>query len=918
MNFKITIFPALCSLALVACGGGESNQAPTFSSSSLEFSLVEDTVLTAKVQASDSDPLTYSLSNAPSNGIIALEANGTFTYTPNANYFGNDTAEISASDGALSSSTTLTFTVQNTNDAPQLLTSSINVTTSATTDGILEFLDVDGDDITFNLIVGPSSGELELDGQTGEFSYQANNLEVIDDSFEISYTDGIITEPLRAVIRLQPAYVTNEDKRNYYYSSNQSHLKQAQALADTVYDDLSLNEVNESLAVGYIFAGFEQQATGSINRITLLDDKARAYRSVGRALDSNGEPERALEYRLAAQSAFNQYIAEKGIDNISSSDPAFFIGLVNDYRAAGQVQAAEDLLVSLKAYANQVREEEYSSKFGRFLTAFNKSAGAAVDAWLENPSQENFDTAQSIINAYSDLTLQTGYQIQKSGEFAGQPVERLKAAYITWAAELAFQIGAQDSARKLVNEALALYGVVNFDASYDIVASPYAEATLATYTYPLESLAGLISALYDGTPNPAFALLTDERDISDAREHMFAFDISKRILAGESVQSAVSPAYLYFSEDENLRSYLRTLTQKDASSGVALLLYEAGEVQLAQEVLEVAQNLLLSPEYVAQESLMSYTTGYRGCGLLVKTALRIGADAKSAAQSCAELQYTYFRYEAGNTTTVNTIVGYGNVINAMIFTEQFDEVPALAALAQQEIKRLEDPISRFEYTVEMLGYLIDAHHGDIALNWLVSATEDIDNSITSLDAEGIEKISALLLINTLSQAEAETGFYARSSFVTALSEQAAHIQNYADVYAHAHSTTVDLTNKLHTQLASMADKTVQDNMETFVSLYTLLGMHSSAKQLIQSDLNGDADKLRLTVKMADLIANRDDFAGTHIASIDTDHDGQPNFFINDASEEEIELMGLIADTDADNDGIDDANDATPIGEHTNN
>lgn len=59
------------------------------------------------VLGSDSDPegtaLTATLASGPTHGSVALNANGSFTYTPASGYSGSDSFTYTASDGALSS-----------------------------------------------------------------------------------------------------------------------------------------------------------------------------------------------------------------------------------------------------------------------------------------------------------------------------------------------------------------------------------------------------------------------------------------------------------------------------------------------------------------------------------------------------------------------------------------------------------------------------------------------------------------------------------------------------------------------------------------------------------------------------------------------------------------------------------------------
>ena len=100
------------------------NDAPTAAADA--YSTAEDTALTVAapgVLGNDSDPdgnpLTAVLGSGPSHGTLTLNANGSFTYTPAANYNGPDTFTYRASDGTLTSNlATVTLTVTAVNDAP--------------------------------------------------------------------------------------------------------------------------------------------------------------------------------------------------------------------------------------------------------------------------------------------------------------------------------------------------------------------------------------------------------------------------------------------------------------------------------------------------------------------------------------------------------------------------------------------------------------------------------------------------------------------------------------------------------------------------------------------------------------------------------------------------------------------------------
>jgi VCBS repeat-containing protein len=72
---------------------------------------------------SDSDTLTAVKVANPGHGTVTLNANGSFTYTPEANYNGSDSFTYQAYDGSLYSNTaTVTITVNAVNDAPSFTT----------------------------------------------------------------------------------------------------------------------------------------------------------------------------------------------------------------------------------------------------------------------------------------------------------------------------------------------------------------------------------------------------------------------------------------------------------------------------------------------------------------------------------------------------------------------------------------------------------------------------------------------------------------------------------------------------------------------------------------------------------------------------------------------------------------------------
>ena len=165
-----------------------------------DSSLVID--LTGSVLLNDSDvdgdSLTAALVTGPSHGSVTLNADGTFSYTPEANFTGSDTFVYTANDGSLASNeATVTITVNPINDAPlaQDDAFSTDEDTSLVVDlaggVLLNDSDVDGDSLTAALVTGPSHGSVTLNAD-GTFSYTPEANFTGSDSFVYTANDSAL------------------------------------------------------------------------------------------------------------------------------------------------------------------------------------------------------------------------------------------------------------------------------------------------------------------------------------------------------------------------------------------------------------------------------------------------------------------------------------------------------------------------------------------------------------------------------------------------------------------------------------------------------------------------------------------------------------------------------------------------------
>ncbi|MFM9841835.1 MAG: Ig-like domain-containing protein [Dongiaceae bacterium] len=157
-------------------------------------SIGEDTAVTVNVLGNDSDvdgdSLTVTGASA-GHGSVVVNADGTLTYTPDANYNGSDTIAYSISDGkGGSAASTVAVTVNAVNDAPAANDDGAltNEDTSVTVNVLGNDGDVDGDSLT---VTGASAdhGSVTVNAD-GTLTYTPNGNYSGGDTITYSVSDG--------------------------------------------------------------------------------------------------------------------------------------------------------------------------------------------------------------------------------------------------------------------------------------------------------------------------------------------------------------------------------------------------------------------------------------------------------------------------------------------------------------------------------------------------------------------------------------------------------------------------------------------------------------------------------------------------------------------------------------------------------
>ena len=148
-------------VGISACGGGGGGGSPNPVLGTLTFTTNENVALTAAVTATDpaGSAVTFTQTANPTSGTLTgFPGSGKFTYTPNANFTGNDSFGVTATDAAGNKSTG-TVTIKVTVDqAPTASNFAVRTDDGKNINVLTNASDPDKDPLTVTITNGPFGG----------------------------------------------------------------------------------------------------------------------------------------------------------------------------------------------------------------------------------------------------------------------------------------------------------------------------------------------------------------------------------------------------------------------------------------------------------------------------------------------------------------------------------------------------------------------------------------------------------------------------------------------------------------------------------------------------------------------------------------------------------------------------------------
>ena len=924
---KRNIILTTLSLAILsACGGGSSNNSlPEFSQLSLSLTIAEDTVLSHKTLATDQDGdnIVYSLANAATNGQVIVDANsGALSYTPNPNFNGQDSFSIAAADAKGRTNQKISIDVKAVNDLPTIEMENVLVSGGETKQGMVKAIDVDKDSLSYSIEKAPSNGTLTIDKDTGAITYQVTELQETKDSFILGVSDGT-ADMVTKNISISASIASNIDRAYYYYASDKSRLQQAQTIADAQKDDQVKSSVYSSLARGYAAAGFSKKVTTLLTEESIIDQetRARAMLAAAKANVRLGNKVVAKDYLVQAQNLYNEVLATNGIATLNSG---FLVEIGKTYQSMGDSQAQAQTFSLLDLLLNTLPDGTESQ---RLFFGYNNVINNAINQWKNTELEADRLHAKSLAQRSLRLIPKMGYSTTRDG------VIHSRVAFIgyEYLIEQFYQLNEINLAKQTLANALALYGYVNYDSDYSLIADQYAANTKNEFVWVSPDFAAFYITLYPNAESaPLVGIAKGSSWFDYVKGNILADADEARMLAQISASTTDEKALELaqaVKKDDDLRQYFTDIiAYNNSNPGAAERLIEQKRFSAAKLLLDEGLALLQSDEYFAENGkAFSFVSGDQGCNRiadLYQTMAKAAPNsdylthAKTTAKVCHDLVTKHYSkalidsdgtilssnsentQAAAETARLLAQLEMGSERKAILVTAENN----LTLLSQETDTSAADKIA----LLSQLGREL-AEGGQFALS-----QGYYDRAISEILA--LEKTAS-----AAQQGNATRYFYENSgnkshykTIITNIDAQQLSIANSAAIKARAITNISRLFNQVLALLAERSDIIKNEEYPNFARLFSTLGNVERASQLSKDTALGEVEKASIEISIANQLATQDDFPSTIIATVDTDGDGMPNFFVPFATDDMIAASGLVLDPDSDNDSVNDEDDAFPL------
>ncbi len=664
----------------------------------------------------------------------------------------------------------------------------------------------------------------------------------------------------------------NQRRIDYFYNSDASPFYQAERLLAYVFDDQIRDPLLVQIASGKADVGLIADALTIIEtQVHLSEFKARGYRGVGDALVRYGRKSEALEVLRQAEHFAIRFTQNKG-SNLTTADAQFLQGVGSSLRKAGDGAGAQRMSAYLESFLPHL---DTPALYGRVIVGTWQLADEYIAAGEEG-------SALPLVLSMEDLAAQTPPNV-----FSWGRTYRARVLYLLETAKRFATLGLDEDVVGVwerVRQIRAADGMENLTEG-------------DTWGY----IPDFVELLYQiGRREEALTLAGQIPESHSARGKAIKLIATIEAIDG-NLPAALSIIEAHFTDPIDKIEALTYFALNKSSEYIALALIRREALETAREALDIAAAL---PDEIqtATERARYQQVIQRGYVKIADLYHLVGDDA-SAFEMLVKAEVvaaTMLGLQNEVDSLIDILIGYHQIGEEHIADQLlFDAAEALAG-AQD--------VSAFD--------LANLYHR------LLGTSLDIGRSEAT--AQILPKY--LAVVRTIFD---PWTIYSGNERDRQLRRQVEHLIRAARYSRQIHHRigARDLlleASQLARLISVEKDRValfvgpLPGGAESVVSGLAIAGFFDEA--LAMAEQRDEYGRLTLTVPgrnqgllaIARVYAQRDDFPGTKVASIDFDGDGRPYFFHPLASPEEIVASGLVLDDDSDGDGIPDIFDRRPL------
>lgn len=674
----------------------------------------------------------------------------------------------------------------------------------------------------------------------------------------------------------------NQKRVDYYFNSTQDVGYQARLITKRVTSDTIIDEIYKDITSTYAKYGLAEKAK-KLADVNIADNMARINAVISIARYTAGYNLTLAKTYIAEAKQLLDTLKGSGWSDISNDVVDTYVSLVRAYRYAGMVSEAnvlKDEIINLIKNSSSLNDSLKQTRYIRIVSYFGSAADDSMIPSLI--SQGNLELAYSMLQEYKLLIDNTPWYT------VNDTYKNNQGMYYVFYLKFASDIIAKDSSykAKLQSDFTTVYNTVksliqnNSGIAFLKGTGVAGDAIISAYKFNGEASANEILTLITETdkayPYTIGSLVLEKAKSNGFNTAKIYYEIKYPM---DSEYARLTETNGYVDTVKNIVEYAQdsnnTTLAKEAVD------YLANQTNKAVDYLVANKKTLSKLVYfaVASSQPQGKFASFYGFNAVADMYIALGYNSE-ALQTLEKGK----AYVDSLNPSLDKYLGY--ILMAYMAEKAGDNTKSLeyynAAIAVELTSGTAQNISdlNIHKASDTLSLNI-ANKETLYQNYLTKAEEQVPLMDSSTDANKNKQVSQYTYIANV---------YYDIANITGIKNMLVKAEN--------HAKTIGAAATKLTAMKNIAKK------------YASYEMIDEGFSLAERNYTSSADIFAIAQEMAASVLDSTSI-DSDIAFVDTDRDGKPDFFLPNATPEQIAASGLTLDDDIDGDGIKDDTDLLP-------